>query len=141
MAAKIVTGGNNRTNDKEDRMARLIQLVNGVAASKFPLDGDLTTIGRAPDNDIEVDDLAVSAQHAAIERLGDAETAEFHVHDLQSTNGTFVNEEPVTSRRLHNRDVLRIGWSHFEFIDERATLERTAKIRKTWIPGVFVSKK
>ena len=71
----------------------------------------------------------------------DGDSVVYHVRDLQSTNGTFVNEEPVTRRQLHSRDVIRIGWSYFEFVDEQAALERTTKIRKTWIPGVFVSKK
>lgn len=122
-------------------MARLVQLLDGVAANRFALDKSRLTIGRGPDNDVEIDDLSVSVEHAVIERAGDAEAVEYHIHDLQSTNGTFVNEEPVTSRRLHNRDVIRIGWSHFEFIDERAALEQTTKIRKTWLPGVFISKK
>jgi len=112
-------------------MARLVQLLDGVAANRFPLDKSMFSIGRGPGNDIEIDDLSVSVEHAIIERTGDDEAAEFHIRDLQSTNGTFVNEEPVTSRRLHSRDVIRIGWSHFEFIDEQAALQRTAKIRKS----------
>lgn len=122
-------------------MARLVQLLDGVAAQRFALDKSSLSIGRGPDNDIELDDLSVSVKHAVIERVGEGESAEFHIRDLQSTNGTFVNEEPVTSRQLHSRDVIRIGWSHFEFIDERAGLAQTTRIRKTWLPGVFVSKK
>ena len=122
-------------------MARLVQLVDGVAASKFMLDKDIVSIGRGPDNDVEINDLSVSVKHAVVERSMDGDSVVYHVRDLQSTNGTFVNEEPVTRRQLHSRDVIRIGWSYFEFVDEQAALERTAKIRKTWIPGVFVSKK
>jgi pSer/pThr/pTyr-binding forkhead associated (FHA) protein len=122
-------------------MARLVQLLDGVAANRFALDKNILSIGRGPGNDIEIDDLSVSVEHAVIERIGDDETAEFHIRDLESTNGTFVNEEPVTNRRLHSRDVIRIGWSHFEFIDEQAALQQTAKIRKTWLPGIFITKK
>ena len=112
-----------------------------MATNKFPLDDERITIGRGPNNTIVIDDLSVSASHAVIERVEEGDSVEFRARDLDSTNGTFVNEVPITNRRLHNRDVLRIGWSHFEFIDENAALERTAKIRKTWIPGVFVGKK
>lgn len=122
-------------------MARLVQLLDGVAANRFGLDKSTLSIGRGPDNDIELDDLSVSVEHAVIERSGDADNIEYYIRDLQSTNGTFVNEEPVENRRLYSRDVIRIGWSHFEFIDERASLERTTKIRKTWLPGVFISRK
>lgn len=122
-------------------MARLVQLVDGVAANKFALDDERVAIGRGPNNVVIIDDLSVSVSHAVVERTGEGESAEYFVRDLDSTNGTFVNEEPITHRRLHNRDVIRIGWSYFEFIDERAALERTARIRKTWLPGVFVSKK
>lgn len=122
-------------------MARLVQLIDGVAASKFMLDKDIVSIGRGPDNDVEINDLSVSVKHAVVERSMDGDSVVYHVRDLQSTNGTFVNEEPVTRRQLHSRDVIRIGWSYFEFVDEQAALEQTTKIRKTWIPGVFVSKK
>ncbi|NLO78863.1 MAG: FHA domain-containing protein [Xanthomonadaceae bacterium] len=122
-------------------MVRLVQLLDGVPAKRFPLDKERLTIGRGPGNDIELDDLSVSIRHAVIERIGDPETAEYHIRDLESTNGTYVNEEPISCRRLHNRDIIRIGWTHFEFIDERAGQEKTMKIRKTWLPGVFISKK
>jgi pSer/pThr/pTyr-binding forkhead associated (FHA) protein len=124
-------------NFKEDRMAKLVQLIDGITANRFTLNQAPIHIGRGPGNDIEIDDLAVSARHAVIEC--DAEGC--LVRDLGSTNGTFVNEEQVTQRRLYNRDVLRIGWSFFEFVDERIAPERTTRIRKTWIPGLFVNKR
>lgn len=123
-------------------MVRLVQLVDGAAASTFVFDSNTLSIGRGPDNDIQLDDdLSVSIEHAIIERVGDAEISEFHIRDLQSTNGTFVNEELVSLRRLHSRDVIRIGWSHFVFNDDRPALKPSSEPRKTWLPGLFSSRK
>ena len=74
---------------------------------RYVLHKDLTTIGRERDNDIVLDSDNVSRQHAKVEQHDGC----FHVVDLASTNGTFVNDElqPVTIRRLRRGDQLRIG--------------------------------
>jgi len=66
------------------------------------------TIGRDADNAIELDDVMVSRHHAVIQKVKD----EFFVEDLNSTNGTFVNTQPVPAGkyvRLHQSDIIRIG--------------------------------
>lgn len=74
--------------------------------SQHPLEkGRSLTIGRRKDNTIVIDNLAVSAHHAKIESMGDA----FVLVDLQSKNGSFVNEQLVTSHRLKPGDVINIG--------------------------------
>ncbi len=67
--------------------------------------GQTLTIGRNESNDIVIDNLAVSANHARIESV----SASFIIKDLQSTNGTFVNEKLVSAHGLRNNDVILIG--------------------------------
>jgi hypothetical protein len=69
------------------------------------------SIGRAPSNDIPVADNAVSGEHCRIRPEGGA----FVLHDLQSTNGTFVNEKRIERHRLAEGDVIRVGETHVQF--------------------------
>ena len=64
-----------------------------------------TTIGRRPDNDVPLPSAAVSAEHAAVVTVLD----DSFLEDLGSTNGTFVNEKPVTKHFLRDRDRLDVG--------------------------------
>jgi len=125
-------------------MALIVQLHDGVAINKHPLTEATLTIGRSPNNDIFIDDAVVSSEHAKIERVADpnsAEPADYFIEDLGSTNSTFVNGEKITRRKLTHNDVFRVGWVSFKFIDEtKADPEQTAKIHKSWIPGVYYTK-
>ena len=112
-------------------MAVLAQLVDDVVTSSFDLKGEKVTIGRHPDNNIQINEIAVSGAHAVI----DLEVNQYldgvldcYIEDQGSTNGTFVNDLPVEGRqRLNNNDVVRIAWNTFKFIDETEnTLEKTA---------------
>lgn len=76
------------------------------------------TIGRLPDNTVIIDNPAVSSHHACVFRDGD----HFIVEDLQSTNGTFVNEKPVTRHTLQNGDVVQVG-KHKLVFDQMASSE------------------
>lgn len=67
--------------------------------------GDTVTIGRKNDNDVIIDNLAVSGNHARI----DSVSATFILTDLQSTNGTFVNNQLISTHTLRNQDVITIG--------------------------------
>jgi hypothetical protein len=69
------------------------------------------SIGRAPTNDIPLGDTAVSGEHCRIRPEGGA----FVLHDLKSTNGTFVNEKRIERHRLSEGDVIRVGETHFRF--------------------------
>jgi pSer/pThr/pTyr-binding forkhead associated (FHA) protein len=63
---------------------------------------------------------------------------EFYIEDLKSTNSTFVNGEKITRHKLRHNDLIRVGWNMFKFIDEaEGDPNKTAKIRKSWIPGVY----
>jgi pSer/pThr/pTyr-binding forkhead associated (FHA) protein len=75
------------------------------AGSKFYLDTDATTVGRHPDSDIFLDDITVSRQHAEIRRGNGS----FHLHDVGSLNGTYVNRERVEETHLRSGDEIQIG--------------------------------
>ena len=126
-------------------MALIAQLHDGVAINKCMLDQPKLTIGRSSDCDIFIDDVVVSTEHAVIERADNPESGaqiDYYIHDLGSTNGTQLNGEAVSRQKLNHNDVIRIGWVDFKFIDEnKADPEQTAKIHKSWIPGVYYSKK
>lgn len=72
-------------------------------------DGQRLIVGRAPDCDVRLDDQSVSRQHCALERTGEA----LMVTDLDSVNGTFVNECAVTTARLASGDTFRVGELRF----------------------------
>jgi pSer/pThr/pTyr-binding forkhead associated (FHA) protein len=114
-------------------MPILAQLIDDVVTHKFELNQAALRIGRHSDNDIVIDDLSVSGQHAVIDLeqspyLDNAK--DVFIRDLKSTNGTFVNEQRVLERqRLSHNDIVRIGFNSFKFIDDSGTdLEKTAHI-------------
>jgi pSer/pThr/pTyr-binding forkhead associated (FHA) protein len=102
----------------------LAQMVNGVASHRILLDKQLHSIGRRSDNDILIDDTAVSGHHAVIEAREDDYLDGhfgFFLKDLNSTNGTYVNDLEITEeRRLNNYDLIRFASHIFKFIDEDA---------------------
>ena len=86
-------------------MARLILMFNKQVVKEFPLDKEGVTIGRNEDNTIMVDNLAVSGYHARIDLAG----KDHILTDLQSTNGTFVNDKKVVSYKLSHGDNIIVG--------------------------------
>jgi pSer/pThr/pTyr-binding forkhead associated (FHA) protein len=123
-------------------MAMIVQLHEGVAIKKFELDKPKLRIGRDPESDIYIDDGVVSAEHAVIEAKEDVQDSpDFYIKDLGSTNSTFVNGEQITTQKLQHNDIIRVGWNNFKFIDEtKKDPDKTAKIHKSWIPGVYYTK-
>jgi pSer/pThr/pTyr-binding forkhead associated (FHA) protein len=93
----------------------------GKVLQEYPINiGQTLTIGRNDSNDIFIDNLAVSGKHARI----DSVSASFIITDLESTNGTFVNEELIASHGLRNNDVILIG--KHELLFDRSDLEKKA---------------
>lgn len=112
-------------------MAVLAQLVDDVVVNTFDLSGAQVSIGRHPDSAIQINEISVSGQHATIvieENQYLEGVIDYYIEDQGSTNGTFVNELPITARqRLNNNDTVRIAWNTFKFIDETENaLEKTA---------------
>jgi len=100
-------------------MAKLILSMNGVVQGDFPVDMERTTIGRKPDNDIQIDNLAVSGKHALIITILD----DSFMEDLGSTNGTYVNGKLIKKHALKNGDVIGIGKHELKYINEHATAD------------------
>ena len=86
-------------------MARLILSMDGLVLKEIPLTMERLTIGRRPSNDIQIDNLAISGEHAAITTILD----DSFLEDLNSTNGTLVNGQPVQRHALKNGDVIELG--------------------------------
>lgn len=86
-------------------MPKLILTIDGVVVKEVQLTKDRSTIGRRPYNDIVVDHLAVSGEHAVIQVTGE----QAQLEDLGSTNGTFVNGRAVRKHTLADGDVIEIG--------------------------------
>jgi pSer/pThr/pTyr-binding forkhead associated (FHA) protein len=97
-------------------MAKLILSMDGLVLKEIPLTKERTTIGRKPHNDIQIDNLAVSGEHAVIVTI----LNDSFLEDLGSTNGTVVNGNPVKKHFLQNNDVVELGKYKLKFIGEAA---------------------
>ena len=84
------------------------------------LQDEKITIGRLADNSLQIDDGSVSSRHAEIEFEADA----YHLHDVGSTNGTFVNGEQVTDAVLRHGDEIRFGIVETVFNGEEESLDQ-----------------
>jgi len=95
--------------------ALVVRSGGGRAGEHFTPQGDRTTIGRSPDNDIFLDDVTVSRKHAVLVQSG----GEFRIEDLGSLNGTFVNRRRIDSAtRLESGDEVQIGKYRLSFISK-----------------------
>lgn len=92
-------------------MPKLIISIDGVVVKEALLTKDRSTIGRRPYNDVVIDNLAVSGEHALIQMVGDTAVLE----DLGSTNGTFVQGQRVTRQPLQGGEVIQLGQSKLVF--------------------------
>lgn len=124
-------------------MAALIQIRNNVEGVKVLLIGDSYSIGRGEENDVVVNDDLASREHALIEQVvtpGKRGGLRYIIRDLGSTNGTFVNHRQISEHALSDGDIIRLGQTFLRFsLHDKAAPEDTKVIRKTIIPGVFVT--
>src|SRR5918992_4532654 len=97
-------------------MAKLILSMDGLVLKEIPLTKERTTIGRKPHNVIQIDNLAVSGEHAVIVTI----LNDSFLEDLGSTNGTVVNGNPIKKHFLQNNDVIELGKYKLKFIGEAA---------------------
>lgn len=100
-------------------MAKLIFSMDGVVIREYPLQKERTTLGRKASNDIQVDNLAVSGEHAVIFTLMN----DSFVEDLNSTNGTFVNGKPVRRHLLQSGDVIELGKHKLKYVNDGKGIE------------------
>lgn len=97
-------------------MAKLIVSLEGVVIKEVRITKDKTTLGRRPYNDLVIDNLAVSGEHAMVLAVGN----EFFVEDCNSTNGTYLNGRPVKRQALQHGDTFEIGKYKVAFFDNEA---------------------
>jgi pSer/pThr/pTyr-binding forkhead associated (FHA) protein len=100
-------------------MARLVLDCDGVDVITHELIADTTTIGRAPSNDVVVDNPTVSAQHASLTKSPNG----YRLKDLRSTNGTQINGISITDAELHDGDEIRFGHITGHFQDATAGID------------------
>ena len=104
-------------------MAKLILSFDGIVQREIPLTKERTTIGRKSHNDIYIDNLAVSGEHAAVVNVAE----DYFLEDLGSTNGTLINGEPVKHQLLKNSDVIELGKYKLAFVGKSAPPPKVAE--------------
>ena len=110
-------------------MAKLILSLDGMVLREYPLTKERTTIGRKPHNDIVIDNLAVSGEHAMIMTI----LNDSFLEDLGSTNGTLVNGQPVKKHFLQNNDVIELGKYKLKYMAEGVQQAASADFEKTMV--------
>ena len=98
-------------------MPKMIVSIDGVVIKEVQLTKDKTTLGRRPYNDIVIDNLAVSGEHALLQMSG----SEVYLEDLNSTNGTYVNGKAAKRQLLQNGDTIEVGKYKIKFVSDAAS--------------------
>ncbi len=111
-------------------MAKLVLSFNGDVVKDYELDKEILTIGRKPENDIHIDNLAVSGHHAKILTI----LNDSFIEDIGSTNGTFINGNKIVKHALQNGESIVIGQHELKYDnanadDEENDFEKTMIIR------------
>jgi pSer/pThr/pTyr-binding forkhead associated (FHA) protein len=109
-------------------MARLVLHLDGQVLAEYNMSKERYTVGRLPDNDIRIDNSAVSGHHAlVINILNDS-----FLEDLNSTNGTYVNGKLIKKHALQHGDVITVGHHALRFVDSE-TEESQDEFEKTMV--------
>lgn len=95
-------------------MAKLILSMDGLVLKEIPLNKERLSIGRKPYNDIQIDNMAISGEHAVVVTI----LADSFLEDLNSTNGTLVNGQPIKKHFLRNNDVIEFGKYKMKYMTE-----------------------
>ena len=115
-------------------MARLILSLDGQVMAEYNMNKERYTIGRLPDNDIRIDNPAVSGHHSLIINI----LNDSFLEDLNSTNGTYVNGKLIKKHALQHGDVLTCGHHQLRFVEDDAAqqdeFERTLVIQPSARP-------
>lgn len=114
-------------------MSKLILSIDGALLKEIPLTKERITIGRKPHNDIQIDNLAISGEHAVIITVqGDS-----FLEDLNSTNGTFVNGQTIKKHFLQSGEVITLGKYSLKYINDVVPSMKNDDFERTMIfrPG------
>ena len=101
-------------------MPKLVVSLDGVVIKEVQLTKDKTTLGRRPYNDIVIDNLAVSGEHAVLQMVGQ----DVYIEDQNSTNGTYINGRAVKKQLLQYNDTIEIGKYKIKFVLDGASGQR-----------------
>ena len=118
-------------------MGKLVVSLDGVVIKEVQITKDKTTLGRRPYNDIVIDNLAVSGEHAVLQMVG----ADVFIEDLNSTNGTYINGKAIKKQLLSHNDTVEIGKYKIKYlVDESNDYEKTMIMRPgAPLPGSAVA--
>ncbi len=108
-------------------MPKMIVSIDGVVIKEVQLTKDRTTLGRRPYNDVVIDNLAISGEHAVFQMAG----SDVFIEDLNSTNGTYVNGKAAKKQQLQNGDTVEVGKYKIKFVGEAASdgYEKTMMVK------------
>jgi len=110
-------------------MARLILSLDGQVLAEYNMSKERYTIGRLPDNDVRIDNPAVSGHHSLIINI----LNDSFLEDLNSTNGTYVNGKLIKKHALQHSDVITIGHHQLRFSDEQSNETEQDEFEKTMV--------
>lgn len=97
-------------------MAKLVLSMDGLVLKEIPLNKERISIGRKPHNDVQIDNLAISGEHAMVVTI----LNDSFLEDLNSTNGTYVNGQPVKKHVLHANDIIELGKYRLKYLLDSA---------------------
>lgn len=107
-------------------MGKLVVSLDGVVIKEVQITKDKTTLGRRPYNDIVIDNLAVSGEHALLQMVG----ADVFIEDLNSTNGTYINGRAIKKQLLAHNDTIEVGKYKIKYlVDDGTDYEKTLIMR------------
>ncbi len=110
-------------------MARLILSLDGQVLAEYNMSKERYTIGRLPDNDVRIDNPAVSGHHSLIINI----LNDSFLEDLNSTNGTYVNGKLIKKHALQHGDVITIGHHQLRFSDQQTNETEQDEFEKTMV--------
>ncbi len=110
-------------------MARLMLSLDGQVLAEYNMTKERYTVGRLPDNDVRIDNAAVSGHHALIINI----LNDSFLEDLNSTNGTYVNGKLIKKHALQHADVITIGHHQLRFVDQEEADADPDEFEKTMV--------
>jgi hypothetical protein len=116
-------------------MAKLILSMDGLVLKEITLNKERMTIGRKASNDVQIDNLAISGEHAAVVTI----LNDSFLEDLNSTNGTLVNGQPAKKHFLKNGDLIELGKYKLKYVAEQVQHVEATDFEKTMVlrPGAI----
>ena len=110
-------------------MARLVLSLDGQTLAEYNMTKERYTVGRLPDNDIRIDNAAVSGHHSLIINI----LNDSFLEDLNSTNGTYVNGKLIKKHALQHEDIITVGHHQLRFLEDQAEDAPEDEFEKTMV--------